>query len=272
MFQLNYQSFVSQPNIKPLPVGRRVVLDLLHMYGEPAVTARLFYDIDMRWAQNLIDNCSRKNLRVTPTAVLIKAIALAQKEHPISRSILLPGERILTFENITGGFTVEKFVDEEPIVLFGEIEKPHERPVTEISQDLKDYHEADINSIPYLKQQYDFAFLPSFVRRTIMWLGSVFPSFRLKYVRSTFGLTSLGSLGTTVVSAPPVCTSVFGIGTIENRVVVDGNEQEQLVKPMMTVSLNFDHRVMDGAQAARFFLDVKKHLEEGWPESCLDQE
>lgn len=270
MIQLNYQGLVSSPpNVKPLPVGRRVVLDLLHMYGEPAVTARLFYDIDMTWAQNLIEKCSQKNLRITPTAILIKAIAMAQKEHPISRSVLLPGERILTFENITGGFTVEKFVDDEPIVLFGEIEKPHERSVSEISQELKDYHEAKIDSIPYLKQQYDFAFLPSFVRRTIMWLGSIFPSFRLKYVRSTFGLTSLGSLGTTVVSAPPVCTSVFGIGIIENRVVVEDDIQEQKVKPMMTVSLNFDHRVMDGAQAARFFLDVKKYLEEGWSEPCL---
>ena len=92
----------------------------------------------------------------------------------------------------------------------------------------------------------------------------VFPSFRLRYVRSTFGLTSLGSLGTTVVSAPPVSTSVFGIGIIENRMVLQN--EEQVVKPMMTVSLNFDHRVMDGAQAARFFLDVKKYMEEGWNE------
>jgi len=264
MLQLNYQSLVAAPNIRPLPIGRRVVLDLLAMYGEPAVTARLFYDIDMTWASQLISRFAEKEVRVTPTALLIKAIALAQKEHPISRSVLLPGERLLTFENITGGFTVEKFVDQDPIVLFGEIASPHERSVGEISKELKEYHESEIDSIPYLKQQYDFAHLPFFIRRTIMWLGTVFPSFRLRYVRSTFGLTSLGSLGTTVVSAPPVSTSVFGIGIIENRMVLQN--EEQVVKPMMTVSLNFDHRVMDGAQAARFFLDVKKYMEEGWNE------
>ncbi len=264
MLQLNYQSLVAAPNIRPLPIGRRVVLDLLAMYGEPAVTARLFYDIDMTWANKLTESFATKDIRVTPTALLIKAISMAQIEHPISRSVLIPGERLFTFENITAGFTVEKFVNNDPIVLFGEIAKPHERSVVEITRELKEYHDAEIDSIPYLKQQYDFARLPFFVRRTIMWLGTVLPSFRLRYVRSTFGLTSLGSLGTTVVSAPPVSTSVFGIGTIENRMVTDG--EEQVVKPMMTVSLNFDHRVMDGAQAARFFLDVKKFMEEGWNE------
>ena len=179
MLQLNCQSLVAAPNIRPLPIGRRVVLDLLAMYGEPAVTARLFYDVDMTWASQLISRFAENEIRVTPTALLIKAIALAQKEHPISRSVLLPGERLLTFENITGGFTVEKFVDQDPIVLFGKIASPHERSVVEISKELKEYHDAEINSIPYLKQQYDFAHLPFFIRRTIMWLGLFFPRFVL---------------------------------------------------------------------------------------------
>ena len=62
MLQLNYQSLVAAPNIRPLPIGRRVVLDLLAMYGEPAVTARLFYDVDMTWASQLISRFAENEI------------------------------------------------------------------------------------------------------------------------------------------------------------------------------------------------------------------
>jgi pyruvate dehydrogenase E2 component (dihydrolipoamide acetyltransferase) len=79
---------------------------------------------------------------------------------------------------------------------------------------------------------------------------------------STFSITNIGSLGgtyaTPVLNWPDV--GILGLGKIAQRpVVVDG---KIVVRSMMTVSLTFDHRLIDGAQAVRFCNEVLQHLED----------
>jgi pyruvate dehydrogenase E2 component (dihydrolipoamide acetyltransferase) len=57
----------------------------------------------------------------------------------------------------------------------------------------------------------------------------------------------------TAIIVPPQ-VGILAVGAIVDRVVVvDGM---LAVKPMMTVTLSSDHRVIDGASAARFLNDV----------------
>jgi pyruvate dehydrogenase E2 component (dihydrolipoamide acetyltransferase) len=44
------------------------------------------------------------------------------------------------------------------------------------------------------------------------------------------------------------------------------------IRPMMTITLNFDHRMIDGAPAARFLQDVKSLLEGGLEQYVLDEQ
>jgi pyruvate/2-oxoglutarate dehydrogenase complex dihydrolipoamide acyltransferase (E2) component len=79
----------------------------------------------------------------------------------------------------------------------------------------------------------------------------------------TFTITSAGKLGgllvTPLVNHPEV--GILGIHRIVPRpVVVDG---EIVVRHIGNVSLTFDHRVVDGARAAAFTLDVIARLESG---------
>jgi pyruvate/2-oxoglutarate dehydrogenase complex dihydrolipoamide acyltransferase (E2) component len=81
----------------------------------------------------------------------------------------------------------------------------------------------------------------------------------------TFTLTSAGKLGgvvvTPLVNHPEV--AILGIHRIAPRpVVVDG---EIVVRHIGNVSVTFDHRVVDGARAAAFTLDVIARLESGLP-------
>lgn len=78
---------------------------------------------------------------------------------------------------------------------------------------------------------------------------------------ATFGLSSLGKWGIKGLIPPCVSTSTFGVGEVEERAVVRGGQIE--IRPMLTIILNFDHRIIDGAPAARFMSDVKKLLEGG---------
>ncbi|QQR92255.1 MAG: 2-oxo acid dehydrogenase subunit E2 [Candidatus Iainarchaeum archaeon] len=79
---------------------------------------------------------------------------------------------------------------------------------------------------------------------------------------STFTITNIGSLGgtyaTPVINWPEV--GILGLGKIAQRpVVVEG---KIMPRHMMTVSLTFDHRLIDGAQAVRFCNEVLQHLED----------
>ena len=88
----------------------------------------------------------------------------------------------------------------------------------------------------------------------------------------TFTITNpgvFGSLfGTPVINQPQV--AILGVGTIEKRPIVvadaDGNDTIA-IKTMCYLSISYDHRLVDGADADRFMIDVKKVLEEDtWSE------
>jgi pyruvate dehydrogenase E2 component (dihydrolipoamide acetyltransferase) len=77
----------------------------------------------------------------------------------------------------------------------------------------------------------------------------------------TFTVSNLGMLGvarfTAVISAPQA--AILAVGRIEDRVVPLGGRP--VVRPLMTVSLSSDHRVVYGADAARFLAAFRETLE-----------
>ncbi len=77
----------------------------------------------------------------------------------------------------------------------------------------------------------------------------------------TFTISNLGMFGVDAFSAiiTPPQAAVLAVGRIADRVVaVDG---QPAVRPMMTITLSSDHRVVDGAQAAVFLNDLTGALE-----------
>jgi pyruvate dehydrogenase E2 component (dihydrolipoamide acetyltransferase) len=84
----------------------------------------------------------------------------------------------------------------------------------------------------------------------------------------TFTLTNTGSRGalfdTPIINQPQV--AILGTGTVVKRaVVVDDPALGEVitVRSMVYLSLTYDHRLVDGADAARFLVTMKSRLEEG---------
>ena len=82
----------------------------------------------------------------------------------------------------------------------------------------------------------------------------------------TFTLTNTGSRGalfdTPVVFLPQV--AILGTGVVTKRpvVVTDANGQDAIsIRSMVYLALSYDHRLVDGADASRFLVDVKSRLE-----------
>jgi pyruvate dehydrogenase E2 component (dihydrolipoamide acetyltransferase) len=84
----------------------------------------------------------------------------------------------------------------------------------------------------------------------------------------TFTLTNTGSRGalfdTPIINQPQV--AILGTGSVVKRAVVidDPNLGETIaVRNMVYLALTYDHRLVDGADAARFLSEVKQRLESG---------
>ncbi|MHA7221121.1 2-oxoglutarate dehydrogenase, E2 component, dihydrolipoamide succinyltransferase [Arthrobacter sp. RHLT1-20] len=90
----------------------------------------------------------------------------------------------------------------------------------------------------------------------------------------TFSITNIGSVGalfdTPVINQPNV--AILGTGAIVKRpvVVADENGDDSLaIRSMMYLSLTYDHRLVDGADAGRFLQTLRARLEEGSFEADL---
>jgi 2-oxoglutarate dehydrogenase E2 component (dihydrolipoamide succinyltransferase) len=90
----------------------------------------------------------------------------------------------------------------------------------------------------------------------------------------TFSITNIGSVGalfdTPIINQPQV--GILGTGAIVKRpvVVADENGDDSIaIRSMMYLSLTYDHRLVDGADAGRFLQTLKARLEEGAFEADL---
>jgi len=84
----------------------------------------------------------------------------------------------------------------------------------------------------------------------------------------TFTITNFGSVGgeyaTPIINYPE--TAVLGLGALEQRPMVEGGSLQDpgeiVAKPVLPLSLSIDHRVIDGADAARFVNTLKEYLQD----------
>jgi 2-oxoglutarate dehydrogenase E2 component (dihydrolipoamide succinyltransferase) len=83
----------------------------------------------------------------------------------------------------------------------------------------------------------------------------------------TFTLTNTGSRGalfdTPIINQPQV--AILGTGSVVKRPIVisDGGSDVIAIRSMVYLALTYDHRLVDGADAARFLTAVRARLEEG---------
>lgn len=87
--------------------------------------------------------------------------------------------------------------------------------------------------------------------------------------RGTFTISNLGMFGIRQFRAiinPPE-SAILAIGTVVRKPVVVDEQDTVAVRPIMSITISADHRVIDGVIAARFLADLVKGIE--YPETLL---
>jgi pyruvate/2-oxoglutarate dehydrogenase complex dihydrolipoamide acyltransferase (E2) component len=252
-----------------IPNPRFNVLDVMTVAMPPGMPVPLLFDIDLSWAEALRKRYLERGHKVHVTAILLKAFGIAQREHPFTRTNQLPTGKLVTFNEITAGLTVERIVSGTPAVFFGTIKNVDCKSILEIAAELLAYAQDPIDSLPQLGLQVQSLKYPRWVRQLIMHLCLWSPRVRLKVIPATFGLTSLGRWGCKSGIPPCLTTTTFGVGEVEDRPVIVNGKAE--VRPVVSVTYVFDHRIIDGAPACRFMKEVIDLLQGGLESYVCDE-
>ena len=170
------------------------------------------------------------DIKLTYTAYFLYACALALSSHKIINSMIVD-DKILIKDDINIGFAVSLGEDGLIVPVIRETDK---KTLAKLAHELNDL----------AARARSHQLQPDEVQH------------------GTFTITNHGVFGSVVATAiinQPQC-AILGIGAIQKRVVVIEDIME--IRPMVYISLTFDHRIIDGAYADEFLKKVKTELEQ----------
>ena len=179
---------------------------------------------------SLTDMYTGEKIKITPLAFIIKALVASLKKFPSFNSSIDEIE--------TGKMTLKKYyhigiaVDTPNGLMVPKIRNANNKKIALISKELKEVSELCRN----LK-----------IDKKELFGGSM-------------TITSLGGIGgsffTPIINYPEV--AILGVGRSEKKqIFMNGKFQ---TRTMLPISLSYDHRIIDGAEAARFNNDLKENL------------
>jgi pyruvate dehydrogenase E2 component (dihydrolipoamide acetyltransferase) len=184
-------------------------------------------ELRRKWKEAL----KEKGMNITYMPFVIKAVVQALKSNPILNSTLDDEkEEIIIKRYYNIGFAV---ATEEGLIV-PVLKAADQKSITEIAEELERLVEKASS------REIDLADLKG----------------------GTFTITNYGvfggTYGTPIINYPE--TAILGTGRIAETPMVVGGEVK--IRNVLYLSLTFDHRVMDGAEAARFMNELKRYLED----------
>lgn len=222
----------------PLRSMRKAIAE--HMHRSLAISAQLtsMGEIDMtevrKLRASLVEQEQAIGVRITYTDILVLAVSRVLREHPIINSSLIENE-VKLWEDINVGVAVALEGGTNGGLIVPVVKNADKKSLTEISREVKTLVEKARS-------------------------GKLLPD---DVTGGTFTVTNLGAFGggygfgTPIINQPE--SAILGTGPIVERPAV--REGQIVIRPIMTYSFTFDHRVIDGAPAALFILRLTQVLE-----------
>ena len=179
---------------------------------------------------SLANMYTKEKMKITPLAFIIKALSVSLKKYPSFNSSIDEIE--------SGKMTLKKYyhigiaVDTPHGLMVPKLRNVDNKSITDIANELKKISN-DCRNLKIDKKE--------------LFGGSM-------------TITSLGGIGgsffTPIINYPEV--AILGVGKSEKKqIYLDG---KFVMRTMLPLSLSYDHRIIDGAEAARFNNDLKKNL------------
>lgn len=226
----------------------------------------LVSEVDMSSAGRLRTRLgSEAGVKPSYTALLVKAVSLALRQHPHANRIPveLPfRKRIIQLHDVHMTVAVER--DQpgiEQAVFAGTIRDTDEKDLVTITSELRGLAEATPDSCQRWRQlKWIVERLPCWLARIVLSLPRWSPRLWVEHRGGAVMISSPAKYGVDVMVGTWPWPLGFSFGLVKDRpIAVDG---AVVVRSTMTVTLSFDRRLMGGAPAARFFRTVCELLED----------
>ena len=218
---------------KPIPRIKKIAAPHLEKsWSEiPHVTQHDEADITEmeKFRKSLRDLYTGEKISITPLTFIIRAVVKALKDYPNFNSSLDLKKEKLIYKKY---FHIGIAVDTKHGLMVPKIRDADKKDITTLGKELKKI----TNLCKELKNQKKELFGGSM---TISSLGSIG-----------------GSFFTPIINQPEV--AILGIGKSEIKQVFMGKKYENRI--MLPLSLSYDHRVIDGAEGARFCAHLRESL------------
>ena len=212
----------------PFAGVRKVIADKMMKSLHDMAQANHRMKVDMTEIVRFKEKLKADNIKVSYTDILVKVVSEALLDFPIVNSSLT-GEGILVKDYVNMGLAVAA---ENGLIV----------PVIR-EADLMTLEEISTASAELIDKAKNGKLMPD------------------DYTGGTFTITNLGMFDIdefTAIINPPE-SAILAIGKITRTPVVE--DDSIVIKPIMTLSLTYDHRVIDGAPAAQFLQRVKQILQ-----------
>jgi pyruvate dehydrogenase E2 component (dihydrolipoamide acetyltransferase) len=218
--------------IMPIRGIRQVIFERMHQSLQHSAQLTLTMEVDARelgrFRNTLLDSLKNQGIRISYNAILVKIIARALEEHPKMNASVVKDE-IWLWDSVNVGVAV----DADQGLIVPVVRDANKKSLILIQKDINDK----------VERAKSKKLVPDDLQG------------------GTFTLTGLGFLDieafTPILNPPEV--GILGVGRIIEKPVVENGEIK--VGQRMSLSLTLDHRVIDGADGARFLKTVRSYIE-----------
>jgi pyruvate dehydrogenase E2 component (dihydrolipoamide acetyltransferase) len=218
----------------PFEGMRKVIADNMHASLQNAAQLTAFTEVDVTEMVRFRDLAREEykkddSVKISYNDIIVMATARALMRHPIMNSTLV-GEEILVHDTVHLGIAVA--LSEGLIV--PKLRHAEKKNLLQIAKEVRQLAQKAREGALVIEEVTDGTFTIS-------------------------NVSMLGMDGFTPVLNPPE-TGILGVGRVlEKPAVFEG---EIAIRHMMTLSLTFDHRVVDGAPAMTFLKTLARYLEQ----------
>jgi pyruvate/2-oxoglutarate dehydrogenase complex dihydrolipoamide acyltransferase (E2) component len=169
-----------------------------------------------------------------------------------------PRPRLARYQRVVGKLTYDKKMGDERVVVSALLPDVDRAGLDAIQDQVEHYRDGDPASMPELAGVRALHQLPGAAGWSLYQFARL-PLGRRPETAGTFSVTSLGHRPVDGFHSVGGTTVTLGLGRITDRPVsVDGR---LAIAPVLRLNLTFDHRVIDGAEAADLLTDIKESLE-----------
>ncbi|MFE0178060.1 2-oxo acid dehydrogenase subunit E2 [Streptomyces sp. NPDC059002] len=252
---------MNTPNVRPSPPARERLHTLYFLAGIRSFSpVHLDTEVEMDGVLAHRASTATDARRYSVVSYVLHTTARVLKEHPHANAALNGRlrPRVAEYPSVNGKLALDATLSGRRVVLSAVFPGLERADLDEIQDQVDHYRNADFDALP------EFAGVRA-LHKVPRWLGgrlfrrTVGPLSARAERLGTFSVSSLGHRPVDGFHSVGGTTVTLGVGRITDRPVV--RDGEVVIAPVMRLSLTFDHRVIDGAEAADVLGEIKDGLE-----------